>query len=72
MTPKCPDCTRDQDTCACVDKDERIKSLTAERDKLKDALENLIHLDDTSYLTQNWGLSSEQIKVICEALKESA
>lgn len=34
------------------------------------ALEKLLHLDDTSYLTQNWGLSSEQIKVIEEALKE--
>jgi len=32
MTPKCPDCKRDQDACACIDKDDQIKSLTKERD----------------------------------------
>ena len=46
-----------------------INSLKTDRDRLRAALEKLLHLDDTSYLTQNWGLSSEQIKVIEAALK---
>lgn len=50
----------------------KIKQLTAERDKLKAVLEKLIHLDDTSYLTLYWGLSSKQLGMIYEALKESA
>ena len=54
-----------------VEANEQIKQLTAENTKLKAALEKLLNLDDTSYLTQIWGLSSEQIKVINEALKET-
>lgn len=32
MTPKCPDCKRDQDDCVCVDPQERIEELERERD----------------------------------------
>lgn len=36
MTPKCPDCKRDQDDCVCVDPQERIDELERENKRLSD------------------------------------
>ena len=48
MTPKCPDCKRDQDDCVCVDPQERIEEL--ERDLLN--LVCRIHRDGGHYIAK--------------------
>lgn len=46
MTPKCPDCKRDQDDCICASREsatevrEQVEKLTKERDALVDAIDN--------------------------------